>query len=336
MRFINCGSQVQFEKGVGWFMTAKTLLAAKSAGRGLRKSRWKSVLKNWELYIFVLPTMAYFIVFHYFPLYGLQIAFRDYAPSSGIWNSPWVGLEHLRRFFDSYYFWDLIGNTVGISLYEMIVGFPIPIIIALALNELKNGAFKKWVQTVTYAPHFISVVVMSGMIIAFLSPGTGLVNLAIKTLGGEPVQFLGEPGWFKSVFVLSGVWQSMGWGTIIYLAALAGVDPQQHEAAMIDGATRMKRIWHINLPSILPTMVILLILNVGSFMSVGFEKVFLLQNPLNLESSDVISTYVYRSGLVQGQFSFSAAIGLFNSVINFILLLTVNRIAKRVNETSLW
>jgi len=286
--------------------------------------------------LFVLPTMAYFIVFHYFPLYGLQIAFRDYTPSSGIWSSPWVGLEHLRRFFDSYYFGQLLWNTLGISLYELAVGFPIPIIIALALNELRNGAFKKWVQTVTYAPHFISVVVMSGMIIAFLSPGTGLVNLAIKAMGGEPVPFLAEPGWFKSVFVLSNVWQSMGWGTIIYLAALAGVDPQQHEAAMIDGATRLKRIWHINLPSILPTMVILLILNAGSFMSVGFEKVFLLQNPLNLEASDVISTYVYRSGLVQGQFSFSAAVGLFNSVINLILLLTVNRIAKRVNETSLW
>jgi putative aldouronate transport system permease protein len=280
--------------------------------------------------------VAYFIVFHYIPMYGVQIAFRDYTPSLGIWNSPWVGLEHMQRFFDSYYFWTLIKNTLGISLYELAVGFPIPIVLALALNELRNGTFKKWVQTVTYAPHFISVVVMSGMIIAFASPGTGLINFAIKALGGEPIQFLSEPGWFKSVFVLSGVWQSMGWGTIIYLAALAGVDPQQHEAAMIDGATRLQRVWHINLPSIVPTMVILLILNVGSFMSVGFEKVFLLQNPLNLESSDVISTYVYRSGLVQGQFSFAAAIGLFNAVINFILLLTVNRIARRLNETSLW
>ncbi|MDF2714594.1 MAG: sugar transporter permease [Paenibacillus sp.] len=286
--------------------------------------------------MFVLPTVAYFIVFHYIPMYGVQIAFRDYTPSLGIWNSPWVGLEHMQRFFDSYYFWTLIKNTLGISLYELAVGFPIPIVLALALNELRNGTFKKWVQTVTYAPHFISVVVMSGMIIAFASPGTGLINFAIKALGGEPIQFLSEPGWFKSVFVLSGVWQSMGWGTIIYLAALAGVDPQQHEAAMIDGATRLQRVWHINLPSIVPTMVILLILNVGSFMSVGFEKVFLLQNPLNLESSDVISTYVYRSGLVQGQFSFAAAIGLFNAVINFILLLTVNRIARRLNETSLW
>nr|WP_256992404.1 ABC transporter permease subunit [Paenibacillus sp. XY044] len=280
--------------------------------------------------------MAYIIVFHYVPLYGLQIAFRDYSPSLGIWNSPWVGLEHLRRFFDSYYFWALIRNTLGISLYELAVGFPIPILIALSLNELRGGVFKKWVQTVTYAPHFISVVVMSGMIIAFLAPGTGLINLVVKAFGGEPLPFLTEPGWFKTVFVLSGVWQSMGWGTIIYLAALAGIDPQQHEAAMIDGASRIRRIWHINLPGIMPTMVILLILNVGNFMSVGFEKVFLLQNPLNLEASDVISTYVYRIGLVQGQFSFSAAIGLFNAVINFILLLTVNRLAKRLNETSLW
>ncbi|TMV44210.1 sugar ABC transporter permease [Paenibacillus mesophilus] len=318
-------------------MTAKTEpLAPKRAERVPRGSGWKSVRKNWELYLFVLPTVAYFIVFHYFPMYGLQIAFRDYTPSLGIWNSPWVGLEHLERFFQSYYFWTLIKNTIGISLYELVVGFPVPIVLALALNELRGGAFKKWVQTVTYAPHFISVVVMAGMIIAFASPGSGLINLAIKAMGGEPIPFLTEPGWFKTVFVLSGVWQNMGWGTIIYLAALAGVDPQQHEAAMIDGASRFQRVWHINLPSIVPTMVILLILNVGSFMSVGFEKVFLLQNPLNLESSDVISTYVYRSGLVQGQFSFSAAIGLFNSVINFVLLLAVNRIAKRLSETSLW
>ncbi|MDF2720117.1 MAG: sugar transporter permease [Paenibacillus sp.] len=292
-------------------MTAKTEpLAPKRTERAPRGSGWKSVRKNWELYLFVLPTVAYFIVFHYFPMYGLQIAFRDYTPSLGIWNSPWVGLDHLERFFHSYYFWTLIKNTLGISLYELVVGFPVPIVLALALNELRGGAFKKWVQTVTYAPHFISVVVMAGMIIAFASPGSGLINLAIKALGGEPIPFLTEPGWFKTVFVLSGVWQNMGWGTIIYLAALAGVDPQQHEAALI--------------------------LNVGSFMSVGFEKVFLLQNPLNLESSDVISTYVYRSGLVQGQFSFSAAIGLFNSVINFVLLLAVNRIAKRLSETSLW
>jgi putative aldouronate transport system permease protein len=318
-------------------MTVKTEPLAQGAERASRRnSGWKSIRKNWELYLFVLPTIAYFIVFHYFPMYGLQIAFRDYTPSLGIWNSPWVGLEHLKRFFDSYYFWTLIKNTIGISLYELIVGFPVPVLLALAINELKNGAFKKWVQTITYAPHFISVVVMAGMIIAFLAPGSGIINLAIKALGGEPIPFLTEPGWFKTVFVMSGVWQNMGWGTIIYLAALAGVDPQQHEAAMMDGATRLQRVWHINLPSIVPTMVILLILNVGSFMSVGFEKVFLLQNPLNLQTSDVISTYVYRSGLVQGQFSFSAAIGLFNSVINFILLLTVNRIARRVNETSLW
>jgi len=318
-------------------MTVKTEPLAQGAERASRRnSGWKSIRKNWELYLFVLPTIAYFIVFHYFPMYGLQIAFRDYTPSLGIWNSPWVGLEHLKRFFDSYYFWTLIKNTIGISLYELIVGFPVPVLLALAINELKNGAFKKWVQTITYAPHFISVVVMAGMIIAFLAPGSGIINLVIKALGGEPIPFLTEPGWFKTVFVMSGVWQNMGWGTIIYLAALAGVDPQQHEAAMMDGATRLQRVWHINLPSIVPTMVILLILNVGSFMSVGFEKVFLLQNPLNLQTSDVISTYVYRSGLVQGQFSFSAAIGLFNSVINFILLLTVNRIARRVNETSLW
>ncbi|MFK7695235.1 ABC transporter permease [Paenibacillus sp. HJGM_3] len=301
-----------------------------------RKSRWRQLYKNWELYAFALPTLAYFIIFHYIPMYGVQIAFKDYIATKGIWGSPWVGLEHLKRFFGSYYFWSLIKNTLGISVYELLIGMPIPILLALSLNELRNGVFKKIVQTVTYAPHFISVVVMSGMVIAFLAPGTGLVNLAIKGLGGHPIPFLSDPGWFKTVFVLSGVWQNMGWGTIIYLAALANVDPQQHEAAMIDGATRLQRIRHINLPSIVPTIVILLILNVGSFMSVGFEKVFLLQNPLNMDASDVISTYVYRSGLVQGQYSFASAIGLFNSVINFLLLIAVNRLAKRINETSLW
>ncbi|MBO9610167.1 MAG: sugar ABC transporter permease [Paenibacillaceae bacterium] len=301
-----------------------------------RKRRWKRFYKNWELYLFALPTLAYFVIFHYIPMYGLQIAFKDFIPSKGIWGSEWVGFAHLQRFFDSYYFWSLIQNTLGISVYELLVGMPVPIVLALALNELRNGAYKKFVQTITYAPHFISVVVLSGMVIAFLSPGSGLVNLAIKGLGGQPVPFLTDPAWFKTVFVFSGVWQNMGWGTIIYLAALAGVDPQQHEAAMIDGATRMQRIVHINLPNILPTIVILMILNVGSFMSVGFEKVFLLQNPLNMDASDVISTYVYRSGLVQGQYSFASAIGLFNSVINFVLLIVVNRVARRINETSLW
>lgn len=296
----------------------------------------KKILPNWELYLFIIPSLIYFIVFHYAPMYGVQIAFKDFIASKGIWGSPWVGFEHFQRFFNSYYFWMLIKNTVGINLYSLAVGFPVPIILALMLNEAKDGLFKRTVQTVTYAPHFISTVVMVGMIIAFLSPSTGIVNKLIKALGGEPIAFMQEPQWFKTIYVFSGVWQDAGWGSIIYLAALAGIDPQLHEAAIMDGATRIQRIWHINIPGILPTVVILLILRTGSIMNIGFEKVFLMQNPLNMDTSDVISTYVYRSGLIQSQYSFSAAVGLFNSIINFDLLVLINSIARRVSETSLW
>ncbi|OAS83149.1 sugar ABC transporter permease [Metabacillus litoralis] len=300
----------------------------------MRKSR--KILQNWQLYIFVLPAFLYFLIFHYIPMYGVQIAFKNFIPTLGIWGSEWVGFEHFTRFFESYYFWDLIKNTLGISVYELIVGFPLPIILALALNEVKDSFFKRTVQTVTYAPHFISVVVMSGMIIAFLSPATGIINHGIQFLGFEPIAFLSDPAWFKTVYVLSGVWQSTGWGTIIYLAALAGVDPQHHEAAIVDGATRFQRIWHINIPAIVPTMIILLIMNVGSIMALGFEKILLLQNPLNLESSNVIATFVYQAGLLDAQYSFASAVGLFNAVINAILLITVNKIAKKTSETSLW
>ncbi|MGM7723571.1 ABC transporter permease [Metabacillus sp. Hm71] len=298
--------------------------------------RNRKILQNWQLYLFVLPAFLYFLIFHYIPMYGVQIAFKNFIPTLGIWGSEWVGLDHFIRFFESYYFWDLIKNTLGISIYELIIGFPLPIILALALNEVKDSIFKRTVQTVTYAPHFISVVVMSGMIIAFLSPETGIINHAIKLLGFEPIAFLSEPAWFKTVYVLSGVWQSTGWGTIIYLAALAGVDPQHHEAAIVDGASRLQRIWYINIPALVPTMIILLIMNVGSIMALGFEKVLLLQNPLNLESSNVIATFVYQAGLLDAQYSFASAVGLFNAVINAILLIIVNKIAKKTSETSLW
>lgn len=296
----------------------------------------KKILQNWQLYIFILPAFLYFFIFHYIPMYGVQIAFKDFIPSLGIWGSEWVGFEHFTRFFSSYYFWDLIKNTLGISVYELIVGFPLPIILALALNEAKDGLYKRTVQTVTYAPHFISVVVMAGMIIAFLAPATGIINHAIELVGFEPIAFMSDPAWFKSVYVLSGVWQSTGWGTIIYLAALAGVDPQHHEAAIVDGASRLQRIWHINIPAIIPTIAILLIMNVGNIMAMGFEKILLLQNPLNLESSNVIATFVYQAGLLDAQYSFAAAVGLFNAVINAILLVTVNYVAKKTSETSLW
>lgn len=297
---------------------------------------WKKIVRNWELYIFVAPAFLYFLIFSYGPMYGIQIAFKNYIPTKGILGSPWVGFDHFVRFFHSYYFWDLIWNTLSISLYELAVGFPIPIILALAFNEVRTGFFKKLAQTVTYAPHFISVVVMAGMIITFLSPSTGMIVRLIEGLGFGSPDFLTDPRWFKTMYVLSGVWQSAGWGTIIYLAALSGVDPGLHEAAIIDGASRFQRVRHINVPTLLPTMTILLILNMGSLFGVGFEKILLLQNPLNMDSSDVISTFVYRSGLVDAQYSFSTAIGLFNSVVNAALLVLVNQIVRRTSENSLW
>ncbi|WGU93142.1 ABC transporter permease subunit [Paenibacillus dendritiformis] len=301
-----------------------------------KKSVWKRMAQTWELYLFIAPAFLYFLIFHYGPMYGIQIAFKNFIPAKGITGSPWVGFDHFERFFNSYYFWDLLWNTLSISLYELAIGFPLPIILALAFNEVKDGFFKRTVQTVTYAPHFISVVVMAGIIITFLSPSTGILVHIIEFLGFEPAAFLTDPRWFKTVYVLSGVWQSTGWGTIIYLAALSGVDPQLHEAAIMDGASRWQRIWNINIPTIIPTITILLILNMGSILGVGFEKILLLQNPLNMEASDVISTFVYRSGLVDAQYSFSTAVGLFNSVVNAILLITVNQIARRTSETSLW
>lgn len=297
---------------------------------------WKRILKNWELYIFIAPAFFYFLIFAYGPMYGIQIAFKNFIPTMGITGSPWIGFDHFQRFFDSYYFWDLLWNTLSISIYELAVGFPIPIILALAFNELRNGFFKKMAQTVTYAPHFISVVVMAGMIITFLSPSTGIIIHMIEWLGFSAPDFLTDPRWFKTMYVFSGVWQSAGWGTIIYLAALAGVDPGLHEAAIIDGASRFQRLRYINIPTLIPTMTILLILNIGSLLGVGYEKILLLQNPLNMSSSDVISTFVYRSGLVDAQYSFSTAVGLFNSVINAILLITVNQIVRRTSENSLW
>jgi putative aldouronate transport system permease protein len=301
-----------------------------------RKKTMKRIFQNYELYLFILPALIYFIVFHYAPMYGILIAFKSYIPTKGVLGSPWVGFNNFMNFFRSYYFWDLLKNTVGIAFYTLIAGFPIPILLALALNEVNNKHFKKLVQNITYAPHFISTVVMVGMLMSFLSPSHGIINQFIQLLGFEPIDFLGKDAWFKHIYVWSGVWQGMGWGSIVYLGALSGIDTQLHEAAIVDGATRFQRIIHINIPYIVPTMVILLILNLGSVMNVGFEKIFLMQNPLNMGSSNVISTYVYSMGLLKAQYSFSAAVGLFNSVVNFILLLTVNTVARRLNETSLW
>lgn len=313
-----------------------TVLANKQTVRKRKTSAFKkSLRKNWDLYLLISPVIVYFIIFHYVPMYGIQIAFKDYIATLGIWGSPWVGFDHFERFFNSYYFWRLIKNTLGIGLYTLAVSFPIPIIIALMLNEIRMKKLKSFVQTVIYIPHFLSTVVIVGMLLLFLKPD-GLINQLITLFGGKPIFFITEPAWFKTLYVFSDVWQTMGWSSIIYLAALTAVDKQLHEAAIIDGASRLQRIWHINIPTILPTIVILFILNAGSVMSVGFEKIFLMQNDLNLSSSDVISTFVYRSGILEAQYSFSAAVGLFNSIINFIMLIMVNYFAKKINQTSLW
>lgn len=304
--------------------------------RAQSQSIIKQIFTSWQLYALIFPAFAYFVIFHYVPMYGVQIAFKDYMPSLGIWGSPWVGFKHFEKFFDSYYFWDLINNTLGISIYSLIVGFPLPIILALALNEVDYEPFKKLVQTVTYAPNFISTVVIVGMIISFLSPSTGIINHILRFFGGTGHNFMEDPRWFKTIYVFSGVWQGTGWGTIIYLAALSGVDPQLHESATIDGASRIQRLWHINLPVLIPTMIIILIMNFGGLMSVGFEKVLLMQNPLNMPSSNIIATFTYQQGLLQAQYSYAAAVGLFNSVINSILLIFVNWLSRRYSEVSLF
>lgn len=300
-----------------------------------KRKNLKKISKNWQLYILLLPAFLYFIIFHYIPMYGVQIAFKDFIATKGILGSPWVGLKHFRNFFSTYSSRIVIKNTISISLYSLLAGFPIPIILALLLNEVKNTKFKKAVQNVTYAPHFISTVVMVGMILIFLSPN-GIINKLRELVGLDSVAYLTKDYLFDEIYVWSGVWQGMGWGSIIYLAALSGIDPQLHEAAIVDGASRVQRIWHINLPGILPTIIIMLIMNMGNIMNIGFEKIYLMQNPFNLEYSEVISTYVYKVGLLDAKYSFSAAVNLFNTIINLALLITVNKISKRVSDVYLW
>ena len=293
---------------------------------------------NWQLHLLLALPLIYLIVFKYLPMAGAQIAFRDFFTRSGIWGSPWVGLANFERFFESPQFWTVVRNTFGLSVYQIAASFPVPIILALALNNVEHRRFKKTVQLTTYAPHFISTVVMAGMIMRYLALHTGVVNNVLEGLGLERISFMSRPDLFQSVYVISGIWQNAGWGTIIYLAALAGVDPQLHEAAIVDGASKLQRTRHIDVPGILPVAIILLILETGRIMQVGFEKAFLLQTPLNLTASEVIQTYVYKIGLASPvpDYSFATAIGLFNSVVNLALILVVNQIARRVSGTSLW
>jgi len=282
----------------------------------------------------IIP-LAWLLVFKYVPMYGLQIAFKDYVMRDGFFGSKWAGLKYFKMFTTSYYFPRLIGNTIGISLYSMLAGFIPPIIIAIAFNECRINSLRKSVQLITYAPHFLSTVVVVGIITQVFSTN-GIVNSLISFLGGQRHTFLGEPGMFKSIYVWSGVWQQVGYSSIIYLAALTAVNPELKEVAFIEGANIWQRIWHVDIPCIMPTAIILLIVNTAGLLNVGFEKVYLMQNPLNMSASDVISTYTYRMGLVDMNFSLATAVGLFQSAISFAFMVLVNQISKKVSETSLW
>ncbi len=296
----------------------------------------RKIKNRWQIYLMMLPAVAAVVIFHYVPMYGIIIAFKNYNFRDGIFGSPWVGLENFTNLFNSYWFPIILKNTISISLLSLILAFPFPILFALMANEIQNATRKRIFQTISYAPHFISTVVLCGMLILFLNPTSGIVNHFLNAIGQESIYFIAKPNMFKWIYVISGIWQGTGWSAIIYIAALSGVDSSLLEAAEIDGATRLQKIIHINFPVLIPTIVILFILRCGSLLSVGYEKVFALQNSSNLSASEVISTYVYRTGLVQNDFSFSTAAGLFNSVVNSTILITANIISKKVGKIGLW
>ncbi|ASA19838.1 ABC transporter permease [Paenibacillus donghaensis] len=290
---------------------------------------------NRLLYFMMIPVMLYYVIFHYAPMYGAIIAFKDFSPMKGIIGSDWVGLQHFQDFFSSYYFWRILKNTVVISVYSILFMFPAPIILALLINEVRNQTFKRVVQTFSYMPYFISLVVICGMITDFTN-SNGIINSLFSWLGYDGTAMLQKPGLFRPIYILSEIWQKIGWESIIYIAALAGIDQEQYEAARIDGASRLKQMLHITLPGILPTITIMFILRMGNMLNVGFEKIILLYSPVTYETADVISSFVYRKGLLEFGWSYSSAVGLFNSVINLILLISANYISRRVNKTSLW
>ena len=300
------------------------------------RKKFKLARENYVLYLLLLPAAAYIFCFNYLPIYGAQIAFRNYRIQDGIIGSVWVGMKWFRQFFNSPRNQTIIANTLIISIYNLFAGFPVPIIFALLLNQVRNIKYKKLIQTVTYMPHFISLVVVVGMVSAFFSPNSGFINQLIAIFTGERTYFLGIPKYYYHLYVWSGVWQSFGWSSIIYMATLSSVDPELYEAVMIDGANRLQRIWYIDIPHIKPTMIILLILATGNIMSVGFEKSWLMQNDLNLSVSEVISTYTYRLGMINQMFSYSSAIGLFNTTINFLMLVLVNGITRKISDLSLF
>ncbi len=313
--------------------TSSTVLK-KNSSKGSRFL--KGFKKEYELWLLILPVIAYFIIFCYIPMYGLVIAFQDYMPGKGFLDGPWVGLKHFQAFVEGLYFHRLVRNTVLLNAYLLLWGFPFPIIFALLLNEVKVIWFKKAVQTISYLPYFISTVVICGLIKSFLSPANGIVNVLRESIGLQSINFLSKAKYFRTVYVITDIWVFMGWNSIIYLAAISGINQELYEAARIDGASRIQCGWYITLPSIKQTVILLLIMNIGSLMSMSAEKILLIYSPLTYETADVISTYVYRSGLLNAQYSFASATGLFNSVINFLLLVLANWLSKKYTEVSLW
>ncbi|MEC0125476.1 ABC transporter permease [Paenibacillus pabuli] len=295
----------------------------------------RDFMMNKYLYIMMIPVIGYYLIFHYGPMYGAIIAFKDYSPMKGILGSDWVGLKHFEEFFNSYYFLRVLKNTLLISLYTLVFEFPAPIILALLINEVRKRTFKRVVQTITYMPYFISLVVICGIITDFTN-ADGLINRLIMMLGYDGQAILQKPELFRPIYVLSEIWQRIGWESIIYIAALMSIDLEQYEAAKIDGASRLKQMFHITLPGLLPIITIMFILRMGNMLNVGFEKIILLYNPVTYETADVISSFVYRKGLLEFGWSYSSAVGLFNSVINLVLLISANYISRRVSQNSLW
>lgn len=292
--------------------------------------------RNWDLFLLLLPAVIQVVIFRYWPIAGLQIAFKSFSTSKGIWGSAWIGFDHFLLFFKSYNFWEILGNTLTLSFFTLMFSFPIPFLFALFLNQVQVRWFRKTLQTMSYAPYFISTVVLVGMLYNFFSTSSGIVNLIAERLGGESINYLGTASYFVPLYIGSTIWQTMGYSAVIYIAALSNISPELYEAARIDGASRFQRVVHIDFPSLLPTMIVLLIMSIGQIMNIGYEKVYLMQNALNLSKSEIISTYVYKLGLQQARYDFSTAVNLFNTVINFIILMLVNRGAKKISGASLW
>lgn len=307
----------------------------RTVNRMTGQQRWKRIKKCKYLYLILIIPMLYYFFFHYMPMYGVLIAFKDYNIGKGVWGSSWVGMKHFHKFLTDSYFWKLVRNTLLLNIYGLLWGFPIPIFLAVMLNEVKHSKFKRLIQTVSYLPHFISTVVVCGMVVNFLSLD-GILNQLISFLGFEKTQFLMYPQYFRTIYTASGIWQTCGWTSIIYLAALTGVDQEILEAAMIDGANRWQRIRHVTLPAITPTISIMLIMQLGKLMTLGYEKILLLYNGSTYETADIISTYVYRRGILSNDFSYATAVGLFQSVVGVILLVMANKVSKKLSETSLW